>query len=674
MNSDTVTGATLASTTGAPVTATVGDYNIVASAATGTGLGNYTITYHNGTLTVNPAALTVTANGQTITYGASVPTTTVSYSGFVNGDTSASLTTAPTLASSQNGTPNAGTYTGNYTASSAVDSNYTISYVAGNLVVNPHALTITAADASKNYGSALNFSGTEFSASGLVNGDTATGVTLTSAGAGASASVAGSAYNIVPSAAAGTGLSNYTITYTNGHLTVNPVALTITANGQTIAYGVTVPAGTVSYSGFVNGDTAASLTTVPTLASAQSGHPNAGTYTGNYTASGAVNGNYTISYVAGNLVVNPTALTITASSQTIIYGASVPTTTVSYSGFVNGDTAASLTTAPTIASTQSGNPNAGIYTGNYTASGAANSNYTISYTAGNLVVNPAALTVMADSQTITYGATVPAATASYSGFVNGDTSASLTTQPTLSSALSGIQNAGTYNGNYTASGAVDSNYTISYVAGNLLINPATLVLMTVTANDASKIFGNTYIFAGTEFTSSGLLSGDTIGSVTLTSSGAVSTAPVGSYAIAASAATGGTFNAVNYTISYVDGTLVVNAAPVPPVTSIPNSVLLVAQNIPVYTPPVINLISGNMADSIVTTSSAPQQPAAQSQSSSQGGNSDEPAHTSSGGGRQQNSLAGVVSANSNGSVNLMGGLLQLDPKTIKEFGLKYLLK
>ena len=56
--------------------------------------------------------------------------------------------------------------------------------------------------------------------SGLVNGDTVTSVTLTSTGAAATATVAGSPYAIVPSAAVGTGLSNYTISYVNGSLTV----------------------------------------------------------------------------------------------------------------------------------------------------------------------------------------------------------------------------------------------------------------------------------------------------------------------------------------------------------------------------------------------------------------------------------------------------------------------
>ncbi len=62
------------------------------------------------------------------------------------------------------------------------------------------------------------------------------------------------------------------------------------------------------------------------------------------TASGAVDSDYSISYVAGALTVTPAALTITANNQTKVYGAALPTLTASYSGFVNGDTSASLTT------------------------------------------------------------------------------------------------------------------------------------------------------------------------------------------------------------------------------------------------------------------------------------------------------------------------------------------
>ena len=56
--------------------------------------------------------------------------------------------------------------------------NYTISYLQGSLTVNPAPLTITAESTSKTYGQTATFTGTEFTESGLVNGDTVTGVTL----------------------------------------------------------------------------------------------------------------------------------------------------------------------------------------------------------------------------------------------------------------------------------------------------------------------------------------------------------------------------------------------------------------------------------------------------------------------------------------------------------------
>ena len=57
------------------------------------------------------------------------------------------------------------------------------------------------------------------------------------------------------------------------------------------------------------------------------------------------------------------------------------------------------------------------------------------------------------------------------GFVNGDTSASLTTQPTLTTTAtaSSQYRGGPYT--ITASGAVDSDYTISYVSGMLNVTP-----------------------------------------------------------------------------------------------------------------------------------------------------------------------------------------------------------
>src|SRR5207247_9411373 len=70
-------------------------------------------------------------------------------------------------------------------------SNYTITYHVGHFTVNPKGLDITANDQSKTYGATFTFAGTEFTtvAGQLVNGDTVTSVTLTSAGAAGTATV-----------------------------------------------------------------------------------------------------------------------------------------------------------------------------------------------------------------------------------------------------------------------------------------------------------------------------------------------------------------------------------------------------------------------------------------------------------------------------------------------------
>ena len=184
--------------------------------------------------------------------------------------------------------------------------------------------------------------------------------------------VSASPYPIIASGASD---SDYTISYVTASLTVTPAPLTITANNQTKAYGVALPTLTVTYGGLVNGDTSGTFNQAPNTApsivstATASSHVSGSPYS--ITASGAVDGNYSISYVPGTLTVTPVALVITANNQSKAYGAALPTLTASYSGFVNGDTSASLTTQPTLTTTAmasshvSGNP----YT--ITASGAA---------------------------------------------------------------------------------------------------------------------------------------------------------------------------------------------------------------------------------------------------------------------------------------------------------------
>jgi hypothetical protein len=90
--------------------------------------------------------------------------------------------------------------------------------------------------------------------------------------------------------------------------------------------------------------------------------------------------------------------------------------------------------------------------------------------------------------------------------------------------------------------------------------------LTITANNVNKAFGATITggSGSTAFTSSGLQNGETIGSVTITyGNGAGASDAVGTYSsqVTPSAATGGPFTALNYSISFVAGDIIVSDVP-----------------------------------------------------------------------------------------------------------------
>ena len=91
-----------------------------------------------------------------------------------------------------------------------------------------------------------------------------------------------------------------------------------------------------------------------------------------------------------------------------------------------------------------------------------------------LTVIKATLEVVASSPTVTYGSAVPTITATYVGFVNSETASNLTTGPACSTTYTTTSAAGT-SPSTSCSGAVDANYSISYVPGTVTVTQAPLV-------------------------------------------------------------------------------------------------------------------------------------------------------------------------------------------------------
>jgi hypothetical protein len=588
VNGETVTNATMSSL-GATANASVQGSPYVIQIANATGAGatsqfsaaNYNISYVNGSLAVNQANLTITANGSTTQYGlgTTLGTTAFTSVGLQNSESIGSVTLA------SNGTAvttNVGAY--NITASSANGgtfnlANYNASYVNGTLSVTQANITVVANNQSRTYGAANPVVGNVTLTSGaLYNGDTLSSADVSSiaiATTNAGNVVALSSNNQTLSAGL---VSNYNVTYASGNLTIIQAPLGITANSTyngVQAFNNLVNATSYTLTGLQNGETisVANLT----VASANVGSNGANYVTSLTVAAGTANiSNYVLNtaYNANAATTTSNAftlaqrnLTITANSSNTQYGlgTTLGTTAFASSGLQNSESIGSVTL---VSNGTAATNNVGAY--NITASGASGgtfniANYNASYVNGTLTVTQANITVASNDQSRIYGAanpTVGNVTLTSGTMYNGD----MLSIADVSSAANATTTAGSLvtlvSSNQTLSAGAVSNYNITYVNGNLTVNAAPL---TITANSTSKTYGQALTFNGTEFASSSLQNGETLSLVNLTSSGATASAAVNggsNYTIVSSNATGANgFVSSNYNISYVTGNLTVNAAP-----------------------------------------------------------------------------------------------------------------
>lgn len=226
-------------TTTATATSPAGVYPVTCSGAAN---GSTTLHYVNGTITITPAPLTITASSGNVIAGEPVPTITPSYAGLKAGDTQPA--TPPTCETSAT----TGGTNGFYPSAcfGAVDPNYSIAYVDGSVQLASARLTVTATSHSITQGDALPLVLPQYT--GWIDGDTAidTGATCaptvgTHAPAGTHATRCSGAVD-----------SKYAFTYVDGSLEVKQAGyLTWAVSARTAQVsadsdGVSLPASTIN--------------------------------------------------------------------------------------------------------------------------------------------------------------------------------------------------------------------------------------------------------------------------------------------------------------------------------------------------------------------------------------------------------------------------------------------
>jgi filamentous hemagglutinin family protein len=335
--------------------------------------------------------------------------------------------------------------------------------------------------------------------------------------------------------------------------------LFVRANNGTSVYGETPSIG---YGLFYRPDgtgqsvTGLTITGTPTWTGSPTNLSPAGSYSIRYNNGLSItsgSGYYAVlSENPASWLVTPRPVTLTATSASKTYGNLDPSfaymvqPTSTGVGLTNGDSASgSLGRAP--------GESVGTYAINQGSLSVTNSsNYAITFAPGTLTIGQRAITLAAASASKTYGDIDPVLGAS----ITAGSLGSLTVSDSLSDLTGTLSRvSGESIGNYAislGSGTKASNYAITYVPANLSIGRRAISL---SANAASKIYGNSDPVLGVSITSGSLGSAtvtDTLSDVTGVLSRAAGNS-AGQYAISLGAGT----KASNYLISFAPNDLTV---------------------------------------------------------------------------------------------------------------------
>ena len=366
-----------------------GTYTVGIDGLYSTQLGYDLITGTTGSLTITPAALTITgasATGKIYDGTTSALLNGGSLSGVIGTDAVTLTLGTGSFVDKNAGTGKAVSVTGN-TLSGVDAGNYTLAALTGLTAdITPAALTLSAVTDSKIYDGTASSVGT-ITVAGLVGNDDVSGLSQSfdSINAGDRTLAVNTWYSVND----GNGGNNYSVTTLTANGTINPAALTVTyiANSVSSIYGNAIGGlnGTTQTSGLVNGDTLSGTAEWMTTAGAASDVGSYGVTGSGLTASS----NYTLITLqaAGNataLTISPRPITVTANNQSRMMGLPNPALTwaITNGNLVNND---QLTGAlATLADTSSTIGNYAITQGSLGAPG----NYLLTFMGGELSVTP----------------------------------------------------------------------------------------------------------------------------------------------------------------------------------------------------------------------------------------------------------------------------------------------
>lgn len=361
----------------------------------------------------------------------------------------------------------------------------------------------------------------------------------------------------------------------NGLLYSYSPTLTVTPTGISVTYGDTVPSLSgyaYNLTGYLGSDSGAdSVTGSLTGTTAYTQGSDVGSYNINYASGSLASAlGYTFSYAN-----NATALTVNTRTLTAALTGTVSKTydaTIAAALASNNYTLSNIYSSDDVSlnnytSGTYNNKNVGtgknISVSGLTLTGSKAANYTLASGSvnGNVgTITQAALSITGVSANNkvydgTTTATLNTGSAALSGVLLTDT---VNLDSGSHSASFADKNVGTGKSvtasGFSISGSDAGNYAVSQPSG--LTANITARNLTITANNKSMTYADGNNYNG--FGSSGLQNGETIGSVSYATNATFSTSGnwnAGTWAITPSNATGGTFSASNYNITYANGSL-----------------------------------------------------------------------------------------------------------------------